>query len=53
MTKSFGKKSVLLKVTVLALLILLVLAVQTADADAASYEAIRVSDLKEAGRLQD
>ena len=49
MTKSFGKKSVLLKVAALALLILLVLAVQTADADAASYEAIRVSDLKEAG----
>ena len=49
MTKSFGKKSVLLKVAALVLFILLVLAVQTADADAASYEAIRVSDLKEAG----
>ncbi len=38
-------RSVLLKAAVLAVFILLVLAVQTADADAASYEFVRISDL--------
>ncbi len=49
MTRSWTKSNMLLKAAALALFILLVLAVQTADAEAASYEAIRVSDLKEAG----
>ena len=43
------RRNMLLKVAVLVMIILLGMAVQTAYADAASYEAIKVSDLKEVG----
>ena len=46
MSTTKRRLSLLLKVAVLVLVIFLGMAVQTADADAASYEAVKVSDLK-------